>query len=514
MLRKTTAYCLIVVLGATGGITLSHLHAQPGPARVPGPVPRPPVMIPAEPLSYRDVVKKILPAVVSIETKSKALVKSKVEMPRSSYFDDPQIPNDFRKFFEEFQKPGNNGKFFQEFPAPEQPRHGAGSGFLIDSSGIIVTNNHVVRDADQVVVQLHDGRRFVSRDVKSDPKTDLAIVRIQAKGPLPYLAWGNSDAMEIGDRVLAVGSPYGLKGSVSAGIVSGKGRTLGISAYDDFLQTDAAINPGNSGGPLVNLQGQVVGIDTAIKTQSGGSQGVGLAIASNPAKMIVDQLIHQGTIHRSYLGVQVRALAPDVAARLNVPNQSGVVVAKVMEKSPAARAGIQAGDIITALGKSAIAEPQALQRLVAAQPAGKAAEITVYRDGQEKRLSVNFEEQQATTAASPNATPAPSRENQPSMRLDRLGLELQDLTPALAQQFGQAEKTGAVIAKVDPQSLAAEAGLEPGMLVVKVDNAAVHSAQEAKQAMERASLQKGILLQLKTSDRAVAYVMLQEASGK
>ena len=517
MLRKPIVLvCIALGVGATGSaLVLSHLHAQSGALQ--GLVRRvAPLVCPREPISYRDVVKHVLPAVVSIETKGKAVTQRKIDIPRTDYFNDPRVPDHFRNLFEEFQKqPGNTWRFFQEFqdPLPDRPQRGAGSGFVVDPKGIILTNYHVVKNADHVVVHLHDGRKFVSRDIKSDPKTDLAIVRIQTKESLPSLEWGNSDAMEIGDRVLAIGSPFGLHGSVSAGIVSGKGRTLGISAFDDFLQTDAAINPGNSGGPLVNLEGKVVGIDTAIKTQSGGSQGVGLAIASNAAKTIVDQLVHQGVVHRGYLGVQIRALAPDVAARLGVPKQAGVLVAKVLDHSPAARAGIQAGDVITALAKSAVAEPRTLQRMVAAQATGKTVEITVFRDGHEKQLSATIEEQPASNETALPPTPATPRDNSSAMRLGTIGVELKDLTPALAQQFRYAEKTGALITKVDPGSLAAEAGMERGTLIVKVDNSAIHSAAEAKQALERASLANGILMQLKASDQAVSYVMIQ-ASGK
>jgi serine protease Do len=517
MLRKPIVIvCLVLALGGMGGVLVfSNLHAQTGPLQ--GLVREiAPLVAPREPLSYRDTVKKVLPAVVSIETKGKAVAQRKIETPRDQYFNDPRIPADFRRFFEEFQQqPGNTQRFFQEFqlPVPEQPHNGFGSGFVIDAKGIILTNYHVVKDADQVVIHLHDGRKFVSRDFKSDPKTDLAIIRVQTKEALPCLQWANSDAMEIGDRVLAVGSPFGLKGSVSAGIVSGKGRILGITAFDDFVQTDAAINPGNSGGPLVNLEGQVVGINTAIKTQSGGSQGIGLAIASNAAKTIVDQLVHQGVVHRGYLGIQIRPLAPEVATRLQIPNRAGVLVAKVLDNSPAAKAGMQAGDVITALAKSPIAEPQALQRMVAAQPAGKALDVTVYRDGQEKRLSVMVEEQPTIPPPAVNPTPAPGQ-NQTGMRIDKIGVELRDLTPALAQQFGRTEKTGVLIAKVDPGSLAAEAGVEPGTLLTKVDNQAVPTALAAKQALERASLQNGVLMQVKTPEQEVGYIMIQASSER
>jgi S1-C subfamily serine protease len=244
-----------------------------------------PAAAPHEMTSYRDVVKNVLPAVVSIERRFKPLAHNK---PSHSV-----QPPEIHKFFKQFSAPGFSGnefpeelrKFFEEFPnqphlMPETPRqHGFGSGFLIDPQGVIVTNHHVVAGADEVLVELRDGRKFVSKNIHGDAKTDLAIVRIDTKEALPYLKFGDSSAMEIGDRVLAVGAPFGLTGTVTSGIVSAKGRNIHLNMYEDFLQTDAAINPGNSGGPLVNLNGEVIGVNSAIKSRSGGSQGVGLAIA-------------------------------------------------------------------------------------------------------------------------------------------------------------------------------------------------------------------------------------------
>ena len=285
-----------------------------------------------------------------------------------------------------------------------------------------------------------------------------------------------------------------------------------MNMYEDFLQTDAAINPGNSGGPLVGLNGKVVGVATAIKSQSGGSQGVGLAIASNMAKSTMDQLLTHGRVHRGYLGLQIRTLASDVATRLGIPAKAGVLVRQVMDGAPAAKAGIQAGDVIIALVGTPTKEARELQRLVAAQPTGKSIEVTLFRDGHEKRIPVTVAEQpQEFRTVRTSATPS-SHENRGAIHMDRLGLEFRDMTPALAQQWGYKEQSGVIITQVSPGSMAAEAGLELGVVLVKVDNHAVHSAAEARQALETASLDAGILLQLRTPHHGVEFIMLRASS--
>jgi serine protease Do len=302
MLRSSLALASVLVAGLSVGLIGGPVLKGQAPVQT---------GIPKDHDSYSPVVKKVLPAVVSIETHPKPVVKQAKQPGRKRLpegLDKQQLPEEFRKFFEDF-----GGQPFQfEFP-DQSPPTSFGSGFLVDPRGTILTNHHVVNGTDEVEVQLADGRKFTSNDIKTDPKTDLAVVRIQAKEPLPYLELGDSRAMEIGDRVLAVGAPFHLLGSVTAGIVSGKGRNVHINMYEDFLQTDAAINPGNSGGPLVNLEGKVIGINTAIKSSSGGSQGVGLAIASDMAKRIMHDLLTNGHVSRGYLGVQVKDLDEEVA---------------------------------------------------------------------------------------------------------------------------------------------------------------------------------------------------------
>jgi serine protease Do len=314
--------CLLTGVLAGGYFMGPMLHGQP---------PAPSTTL-KDVTSYRDIVKKVLPAVVSIETHAK-VVRTKSKQPRrASPFEEFGIPEEFRKHFED----SGQMPFEQEVP-----RTGFGSGFLIGAEGVILTNYHVVAGADQVTVTLNDGRKFQSKSIKGDRRTDLAIVRLDSAGSsFPYLELGDSDGMEIGDRVLAVGAPFGLAGSVTQGIISAKGRNgLNMNMYEDFLQTDAAINPGNSGGPLVSLDGRVIGINSAIKTRSGGFQGVGLAVASNLAKTVVRSLEKDGVVHRGYLGVQVRGLDPEVARRLGVPKDTGLLVGQVFDKTPASNAG-------------------------------------------------------------------------------------------------------------------------------------------------------------------------------
>jgi serine protease Do len=463
------------------------------------PVTPPPVV--QELTSYRDVVKRVLPAVVAIETKSKQLVSGKGQ--RFKSFDDSMIPKEFRKFFD------NKEFMFPEIPDAPFAR-GSGSGFLVSADGLIVTNNHVVKDAEQVTVYLHDGRKFTTTDIKQDPQTDLALVRIDAKGALPFLEWGNSDAAEIGDRVLAVGAPFGLRGTVTHGIVSAKGRSLSMSMYEDYIQTDAAINPGNSGGPLVNLEGKVIGINTAIKSHSGGFQGVGLAIPSNMARSIMTQLARTGTVQRGYLGVQVRELAADVAGRLGI--EKGVLVAKTLDDGPAARAGIQEGDIITAVGNQTVGSARQLQSIVAELPRDQAVDVHVLRDGKKETVKVTIASQPRDFGASLRSTPTP-RGQTPRTSVDKIGADLADLTPELAEDYGYPRDTkGVVVTRVEPESLAAAAGIVKGALIVKVDNQPVHNAADAKAALEKASLKKGVLLQTRTPEHGVSYVVIESAT--
>jgi serine protease Do len=460
------------------------------------------VAAPKELTSYREVVKKVLPAVVSIEAKAKAKPAA-AKLPNGALphtFDFPGLPDELRKEFEKFQK------------NPQMPEHNFGrafgSGFVVDPKGVILTNDHVVRNADEVEVHFEDGRKFISRDIKKDPKTDLAIVRIETKESLPYLNLADSSAAEVGDRVLAIGAPLGMTGTVTSGIISAKGRDIHMNAYEDFIQTDAAINPGNSGGPLINMAGEVVGINSVIKSGTGGSQGIGLAISSNMVKDVMNQLLKNGTVHRAYLGVQVQALDSEVAERLGVPNKAGVVIGKVMPNMPGAKAGLKDGDIVTEVAGHAVKDPRALQTLVAGLPIGKEAELVVFRDGAKKTLTVKVEEQSETYGLAGDVS-----DNAANTAFGKIGVKVTDLTAEKAKQLGFAEKTeGVLITEVDPTSVAGDAGLRSGVLIQKVDKDSTKTVDELQKALEKGSLEKGMLLTVRTPQGGTSYVLLKSAT--
>jgi serine protease Do len=473
--------------------------------------------MPKELTSYRDIAKRILPAVVAIQSKPKAVAKKetpdkpKRRAPSEAF---PGMPEEFRKFFEGME----------EMPdMQDMPHSSFGSGFIIDPKGTILTNYHVVADAiksgSRVEVALKDrAKPYYSTEIKGDRKNDLAIVRIKPEIPLPYLELGDSDAMEVGDRVLAAGAPFGLTGSLTTGIVSAKSRSgfdRDRAVYEDYMQTDAAINPGNSGGPLVNLEGKVIGINTAIKTGSGGWQGVGLAITSNVAKNIVQQLERYGVVHRGYLGVQVSPLDSDVATQLGVPGGTGVVVSRVFDKTPAGKAGIQAGDIIVKVSEKPIKDARELQHLVGGLPLQKPVDVTLIRDGKTKVVPITIEEQPESygVASGRLQRPQSSGESQEEISADRVGLKLSDLTSELAKRYGYAEDAkGVLVTQVEAGSVAGEAGLGRGVLITKIDKKPVSSAASAQQTLQKANLTKGVLLQVQlptNSGGGTAYIVLK-----
>jgi serine protease Do len=342
--------------------------------------PRPPEM-PRETSSYREVVRRVLPAVVSIEGKSTA---KKPEPPRKRPDNFDQLPREYQRFWEELER--------RREQMPPEESLGFGSGWIVDPSGIILTNYHVVEGVEQVEITLVDGRKYPSKQIISDKKTDVAIIRIQPRSPLPYLEFGDSDAMEIGDHVLAMGAPFGLTGSVTSGIISAKGRNLRMNMNEDFLQTDAAINPGSSGGPLVNLEGKVIGITAAIKSRSGGFQGIGLAITSNLAKQAMQQLVKDGIVRRGYMGVQIKDLDPDSAALIGL-REPAVVIRKVFTKSPAANAGLNVGDVIISLAGRPVRNGGELARIVGGLPVNTPADVRILRDSKYYTLKMTVGDQ-------------------------------------------------------------------------------------------------------------------------
>jgi len=430
---------------------------------------------PASSTPWVAVAKADTPAVVNISTTQ--VVKNPMAL------GDQGAPNDpFQEFFHQF---------FGNMPRTLRT-HSLGSGFIIREDGYVVTNNHVVDAATEVTVKLSDGREFPAKVLGRDEKTDLALLKIDAKG-LPVLPFGDSDKLQVGEPVMAIGNPFGLEGTVTTGIVSAKGRVIGEGPYDNFIQTDASINPGNSGGPLANAAGQVVGIDTAIFSQSGESVGIGFAIPINMAKTILPQLEAKGHVIRGWLGVSIQPVTPELAKALQLPKDEGGLVAQVLPNSPAQRAGLQAGDVIVAYDGHAIAKADDLPRLVAATPMGQSATVKVLRDGKPLTVTAQIAElpepQQLAEAAHP------ARE--------RLGLAVQPLTPALARQLGVPDTTGLVVAGVKDGSPAAEAGIQPGDVIVQVNGKPVRTVAEFRQAFAAQKAGEPTLFQIHRKDASL-----------
>jgi serine protease Do len=427
--------------------------------------------VPTSNLPWPAVAKADTPAVVNIST------TQVVQNPMAQ--GGPGGP--FQDFFRQF---------LGEVPQTLR-RHALGSGFLIRADGFLVTNNHVVEGASDINVKLADGREFPATVVGRDEQTDLALLKIAAAG-LPILSLGDSDALEVGQPVMAIGNPFGLEGTVTTGIVSAKGRVIGEGPYDEFIQTDASINPGNSGGPLVNAAGDVVGINTAIASQSGGSVGIGFAIPINEAKGILRQLAATGHVTRGWLGVAIQPVTEALAKALQLPAVKGALVAEVLADSPAATAGVQPGDVIVEYDGHPVSRESDLPRLVAATPIGKVVAVQVIREGKAVPLT-------ATIAAQPQREQVAS----PRQERQRLGLRVQPLTPQLARELGVKDRAGVVVAGVEDGSPAADAGLQPGDVIVQVNRQPVQTVAEFRQAVETGKAGEPILLLVHRQDASL-----------
>jgi len=437
------------------------------------------------PDSFADLTEKVSPAVVFI-TSTQMAETSGAAHPTIPFQFPPGSP--FEKFFKQFE--GQLGQTPEQAP---QPVTGIGSGFLIDSSGYVVTNNHVIDSAQNIEVKLNDGRTFPAKVIGSDPKTDLGLLKIESDVSLPYVGFGNSDEMRVGDWVLAVGNPYGLGGTVTAGIISARNRDINSGPYDDFLQTDAAINRGNSGGPMFNLKGEVIGVNTAIFSPNGGSIGIGFAIPSNIVKNVIAQLRDHGSVERGWLGVKIQELTPDLAAAMNLPKAKGALVAEVTQDSPAAHADLRQGDVILRFNDHEIDQMRDLPRLVADVPPGQTVAVELWRNGTEKQVDVTIARltPQEMAAASP-APVAPGKVNS-----ETLGATLSSLSDQDRQQLNLPETTtGVLITDLQPNGKAASQGLRVGDVITQVDGTRVTepSAVDAHIAKAAQDNKKAVLL--------------------
>ncbi len=386
-------------------------------------------------------------------------------------------------------------KVFPRERLPNTP--GSGSGVIIDAAGHIITNNHVVGDATEVEVRLSDKSKFTAQVVGKDPDTDLAVLKIKSDRPFPNAKLGDSASVKVGQWVLAVGNPFGLDRTVTLGVVSGIGReNMNLSRYENFIQTDASINPGNSGGPLFNMHGEVIGINTAIINFA---QGIGFAIPSNMAKHVVGQLIAYGKVVRGWLGVGIQPLTAELANKFGVSESEGVLVNEVFDKDPAAKAGIQPGDIITKVDGKTVDTPNMLSRLIASIEPGVNASVEILRDGKRQTLSVALTARQETPIV---ASIPPSRADV------KLGIDVQDLSPELAEKFKLKDTKGVLIAKVDPGSIAQTEGLREGDLIKEVNRADVNSVKEFSDAVGKVKPGETILLRVVRETRAF-YVVLK-----
>ncbi|MGH7986509.1 MAG: DegQ family serine endoprotease [Candidatus Binataceae bacterium] len=376
---------------------------------------------------------------------------------------------------------GNNPfqQFRHFFGTPHQfKEHGLGSGVIVSPDGYILTNNHVVGHAEEIHVTLMDKREFTAKVVGTDPKTDLALIKINTKQPLPAATLGDSNTTQVGDWVIAIGSPFGFNLTVTSGIISAKGRALGGN-YDNFLQTDASINPGNSGGPLFNTSGQVIGINTAIYSSTGSNAGIGFAIPIDLAKHVMEQLKKNGRVIRGWLGVEIQEVTPGLAKSFGLPQPEGALVAGVQSDSPASKAGLQRGDVIVQYNGQTVHDEHELPEMVALTPIGKEVRIQVIRNDKPVNLNVKIAELKETQVASAQGPEQPSN----------WGLQVQELTPDIAQQLNLNIKKGVVVRGVKPDSPAAEAGLQPGDVILEINRQKVNSVDEfiakAKQAQRK-----------------------------
>jgi len=463
--------CLLAGVGISGAID----HLQGGDRAATAASAPAPAVSQGLP-DFATLAKRVGPSVVNVSTTQ--VRKAAADTPSPFDSDDPM------------------SQFWQRFFGGRMPRGGSqrqtglGSGFIIDRNGTILTNYHVVDGAQKISVTLSDGKTYDAKVIGKDQKTDIAVIKIDAGQDLPAVTFGDSDRLEVGEWVMAIGNPFGLDHTVTSGIVSAKGRQIGQGPYDNFIQTDASINPGNSGGPLINLRGEVVGITTAIYSQSGGNIGIGFAIPTNSVKELLPQLKDKGRVVRGYLGTTVQKITPEIADSMGLKQQRGALVADVMRGSPAERAGIKTGDIITEFNSKEVKDSAELPALVARVAPGTTASIKVLRDGKEISLPITVGEMKDTEVATAGEE-------------GDLGLAVQPLTPEVAQSMGLNRAEGLVITEVKPGSAADDAGLREGDVITEVNRRPVKTLADYNREMARSNKGQSVLFLVRRGDSSV-----------
>ena len=435
------------------------------------------------PANFSELAEKVRPGVVNIQV-VKTVKNAGFAFPRS-------FGNPFGDFF---------GPFSDENHQRSPEQQGVGSGFVISSDGYILTNNHVVDGADRIKIKLADGKEYEGKVVGRDPKTDLAVLKAEGASNLHSLKLGDSDALKVGNWVVAIGSPFGLEETVTAGIVSAKGRVIGSGPYDNFIQTDASINPGNSGGPLLNMAGEVVGINTAIFSESGGNVGIGFAIPVNMAKEIAPQLREKGHVTRGWLGVGIQRLTPELAKSFGLKEEKGALVSQVVQGGPADKAGIERGDVIVEFDGKKIADANELPRIVALTPVGKTVDVKVLRGGKAVDREVKIAEMDRKEKVADVATRQP------------LGMTVQNITPEIAKGLGLQTETGVVVASVVPGSPAAKADIRSGDVIQQVNQKPVKDVEDFKQKIESVKDHETILFLIQRGESSL-FAALTPAKG-
>ena len=485
---KYVGLCLLVVVFAAGSLVVDGRQARSQ----------------SVPESFADLAEELTPAVVSITTEEFVTDFGGAQI--------PEFPegSPFEDFFKDFFERYGNG----EGDAPQQRRPTSlGSGFIVDASGYVVTNNHVIAEADAIFIRLDDDTEYEAQVVGVDPKTDIALLKVEAEDDLPFVTLGNSDDVRVGEWVLAIGNPFGFGSSVTAGIISARQRDISAGPYDEFLQTDAPINRGNSGGPLFSMDGEVIGVNTAIFSPSGGSVGIGFAVPSNLVNRVVAQLQEFGRTRRGWLGVRIQSITPEIAEGLGLGTARGALVASVTPDGPAADAGLENGDVVVEFDGQPIDEMRELPRVVADTEVGKAVEVVVVRRGEELTFEIElgelevFEDQLAGSTNSVEPQEEQPEKGKPPT--DVLGMVLEPITPQLTQEFDLPnDAAGVVVTSVAPGSPAARAGIERGDLIPEVGQEQVASVDEVVAQIDGARERslKSVVLRVVRSDEDAHYL--------